>query len=219
MRTSSGTRDALINLSNTDLSNDDLSGANITVTVSRDESAVLPTVTRRSAVPVTCCHLLPAAWGQVAAAAGRAAWWYHRAAAWCRLRQADQRSLNARRAWVRSPAAWSAARRASRAVSATDQQFALTPGDSADRYPNATSTLRRCASTRPRTTLTCASTHVAHDQTSSLAYAAVSLLPVSTKQAARHGRLKLQASNSRQSGPVTHRNLARHGANHIAQST
>ncbi len=48
------------------------------------------------------------------------------------------------------------------ASSATDQQFAFTPGDSADRYPNATSTLRRCASTRPRTALTCASTLAVH---------------------------------------------------------
>ena len=93
------------------------------------------------------------------------------------------------------------------ASSASDQQFAFTPGDSADRYQKATSTLRRCASTRPSTVLTCASTPAVQSATSSmLADAAVSLLFSSTKQAARHGRLRLQARSSRpQPDSITHR--------------
>jgi hypothetical protein len=82
------------------------------------------------------------------------------------------------------------------AASAIDQQFAFVPGDSALTYPDATSALRRCASTRPRTTLTCASTRAAHAATSSiLAHAAVSSVSVSTRQALCHGRLKLQEGN------------------------
>src|SRR5215471_14444892 len=84
-------------------------GACITVTVSRDEFPVSPTVARWSGILVTCCHLDLVAVVQVAAAR-RAAWWCHRAAAWCRLRRADQRSLKASWAGVRSPAAQSAAR-------------------------------------------------------------------------------------------------------------
>ena len=77
------------------------------------------------------------------------------------------------------------------------QQFARVPGDSAATYPNAVPALRRCASTRPSTTLTCASTCAAHAATSSiLAVAAVSLLLSSTKQATRHGRLKLHLCHS-----------------------
>ena len=91
----------------------------ITVTVSLDEFAVLRTVAHWSGILVTCCHLHPAAAVQVATAR-RAAWWCHRAAAWCHLRRADQRSLKASWAGVRSPAAQSAARRLSRAVSAAD---------------------------------------------------------------------------------------------------
>ena len=98
------------------------------------------------------------------------------------------------------------------AASASSQQFARVPGDSAATYPNATSALRRCASTRPRTALTCASTRAAESLTSSmLAHAAVSSLFCSTSSATRHGRPKLHACNSRRArnrappGPVTHR--------------
>src|SRR5216684_5354723 len=63
------------------------------------------------------------------------------------------------------------------AASARLQQFARTPGDRALTYPKATSALRRCASTLPRTPLTWASTRAAHAATSSiLACAAVSSL-------------------------------------------
>ena len=82
------------------------------------------------------------------------------------------------------------------AASAIDQQFAFVPGDSALTYPEATSALRRCASSRPRTTLTCASTRAAHAATSSiLAHATVSSVSVSARQAPCHGRLKLQEAN------------------------
>ncbi len=108
-----------------------------------------------------------------------------------------------------------------RQLDATDQQFALIPGASADRYPNATSTLRCCAIIRRSTTLTCASTLAVHDQTSSmLAHAAVSLLFVSTKQAAGHGRLQLHASNSSyERNSVTHRDFPRLDAAHTAKPT
>ena len=96
-----------------------LAWSGITVTVSRDEFPVLHTVARWPGFLVTCCHLHPVAAVQVAAAK-RVAWWYHRAMAWCRLRRADQRNLKASWAGVRSPPAQSAARRASRAVSATE---------------------------------------------------------------------------------------------------
>ena len=89
------------------------------IAVSRDEFPVLRTVARWPGFLVTCCHLHPVAAVQVAAAR-RVAWWYHRAMAWCRLRRADQRNLKASWARVRSPPAQSAARRASRAVSATE---------------------------------------------------------------------------------------------------
>ena len=75
------------------------------------------------------------------------------------------------------------------------QQFALTPGASAVAYPNATSTLRRCASTRPGTALTCASTRALRSLTSPmLARAAVTSLFSSTRQAVRHGRPRSQHS-------------------------
>jgi len=100
------------------------------------------------------------------------------------------------------------------------QQFAFTPGASALTYPNATSTLRRCASTRPSTALTCASTRVLHSLTSPmLAHAAVTSLFSSTKQAACHGRPRSQHRLFRQPGPITHRDLTRRSDIHTAEPT
>ncbi len=83
------------------------------------------------------------------------------------------------------------------AASASCQQFAFTPGASASTYPNAASALRRCARTRPRTALTCASMLSAHPDTSPmLASAAVSPSSVHTHQATRHGRPGLHLCNS-----------------------
>ncbi len=74
------------------------------------------------------------------------------------------------------------------------RQFALTPGASAVTYPDAAPALRRCASTRPGTAPTCASTRARHSLTSPmLAHAAVTSLFSPAKQAARHGRPGLQA--------------------------
>ena len=58
-------------------------------------------------------------------------------------------------------------------------------------YLDATPALRRCASTRPRTALTCG-VNPRGARRSILAHAAVSSVPVSTNQAPRHGRLRLQ---------------------------
>lgn len=100
------------------------------------------------------------------------------------------------------------------------RQFAFTPGASADRYPDATSTLRRCASTRPSTALTCASTRALHSLTSPmLAHAAVTSSSSPTKQAACHGRPRSQHRLSRQPGSITHRNLTRQSDAHTAEPT
>src|SRR5713101_1218227 len=83
------------------------------------------------------------------------------------------------------------------AASARAQQFAFTPGDSPSTYANAIPALRRCARTRPRTALTCASTLSAHPDTSPmLASAAVSSLSIVTHQATRHGRPGFHPCNS-----------------------
>src|ERR1022692_967826 len=66
--------------------------------------------------------------GYVAAARSRALWWCQRAVAWWRLRRADQRRAKASRARVISPAVTCAARRVSRAVSATDSRIGAMRG-------------------------------------------------------------------------------------------
>jgi hypothetical protein len=71
-------------------------------------------VTHRLGPALTCCHLLPVAGDSGCCRGQPAVWWCHRAAAWWRRRQADQRSANARRARVMSPVAYPVARRVSR---------------------------------------------------------------------------------------------------------
>jgi hypothetical protein len=85
------------------------------------------------------------------------------------------------------------------ASSATDQQSAFTAGDSADRrVPKATSTLRCCASTSPSTALTRASTLAVQSATSSMCWPRGRVVNISsTKQAARHGRLKFTSAHVR----------------------
>jgi hypothetical protein len=80
------------------------------------------------------------------------------------------------------------------AASARLQQFARVPGASAVTYAKAASALRRCASTRPRTALTCASTRATLSWTSSiLAKAAVASSCFVTNSGTRHGRPELHA--------------------------
>ena len=87
-------------------------------------------------------------------------------------------------------------------------------------FPNATSALRRCASTRPSTGLTRASTRALHSLTSPmLAHAAVTSLFSSTKQAACHGRPRSRHWHFRQPGPITHRDLTRRSDTHTAEPT